>query len=75
MRYVKAVLAGLLTGVVFAVCTAVVMVRITMSRLNQDSGGVGHVSFGIPELAIPLGLGFALGFWWILRRTRVRTTS
>ncbi len=73
MRYVKAVLAGLLTSLVFAVCAFSVITFIEVSQVERETGGgIGAVSIGISDaqLLVPVVLGFALGFSWVWRRTR-----
>jgi len=74
VRYLKAVLAGLLTSIVFGMCALVFIARSALSQLERETGGIGAVSIGISQLYLPLELGFALGFWWVWRRTRRRTS-
>jgi membrane protease YdiL (CAAX protease family) len=74
MRYLKAVLAGLLTSILFGVCAFVFIARSVVSQLEQENDGIGAVTIGISELYAPLALGFALGFCWVWLRTRKRTS-
>ena len=76
MTYVKAVVVGLVTAVLFVVGVAClelafVVVRISaFNRSNAGSGGIGAVSVGIldPVSLAALVSGFVLGFWWTVRR-------
>ena len=61
VRYLKAVLAGLLTSIIFGVCAFVFMARSALSQLERETGGIGAVSIGISwQVYLPLALGFAL---------------
>jgi H+/Cl- antiporter ClcA len=76
MRHVKAVLTGLVTSIAFGVCGFILRARNAVSQLERETGGTtGAVLIGISQLYVPLGLGFAFGFWWIWRRTRPVRTS
>jgi hypothetical protein len=75
MAYLKCVLAGGVSGVIAAVAwiAAQILFILPGSTVASGSGGLGAVSGGLAEVVMPSVLGFALGFYLMLRRQRART--
>lgn len=70
---IKAIAAGLLSGVVIAVVGTIVWLRTVMWWQMRDSGGqggLGAVSFGLGGTLCLALVGFALGFGFVLWRSR-----
>ena len=72
MIWIKSALAGLVAATLavmaIVMATAAWMVNV---QIGAGSGGIGAVSFGVIELVLlPAAVGFAMGFWWMLRRQR-----
>ena len=76
MTFVKAAAAGTAMALLAAIAwvlfaVAWVAAMIAMQRSAGGSGGVGAVSVGLwPGPALSAIAGFALGFWWQVRRAR-----
>ena len=76
MAYVKCALAGIVSGVITAVVWIVVAVFVSFhSMAASGAGGLGAVSGGAAEMLWPGVVGFAVGFYGMLRRQRARTAK
>ena len=74
MLYVKATVAGILTGLLLGIVAIAIDVLWSMQVVMQTSGsgGIGSVSIGA-EIPGPFFLlGFAAGFYMTIRRARRR---
>jgi hypothetical protein len=73
MIWIKSVLVGL-AGAILATVMVLIAVIVWMVGVNTGavgSGGIGFVAVGIiPIVFLPAIVGFALGFWWTMRRER-----
>jgi hypothetical protein len=66
-----------MTAIIFGVCALIFIARGAVSQMERETGGgTGAVLIGIADIqrSVPLALGFALGFWWVWRRSRRRTS-
>ena len=74
MRYLKALAIGVGTGIVAAavwiVLTVVVPVAIQFGRQANRGAGLVAFSAGLAEPTFIFLVGFILGFYWSLRRSR-----
>ncbi len=79
MTYLKAIIVGVATALLAAVLLVVGMFVLPawLSMAFSGSGGIGAVSVGSGATALVLVLivGFALGFFWTLRRRKRRGKS
>jgi len=76
MAYLKCTLVGIVTGVGTAVIWVFLRVFITIwSIAASESGGIGSVSGPVADMLMPGIVGFALGFYLMLRRQRARTAK
>ena len=76
MAYLKSALVGIVTGVGTAVIWVFLRVFITIRSIAaSESGGLGSVSGGMEDMLMPGIVGFALGFYLMLRRQRARTNK
>jgi hypothetical protein len=75
MIWLKCILVGL--GAALATVIAIVIATsVSFISVNQGSGSIGAVSFGVSELLLlPAVLAFALGFRWMFRRQRRRLAN
>ena len=72
MIWIKSVFVGLAAAVI-TVVAIVAATTVSAVSMNDGSGGIGAVSFGVSELLLfPAVLAFALGFRWMFRRHRRR---
>lgn len=72
MIWIKSVLVGLAAAILAIVVVPIAMIAwMTNVHFGEGSGGIGAVSAGIIEMVfLPAIIGFALGFWWSIRRQR-----
>jgi len=66
MRYLKGFAVGFLTAFVAVVVLVVTLVRFA----SADGVGTASVMVGSWQVLGAALLGFALGFWWMLKRER-----
>ena len=72
MIWINSAFVGLAAAVI-TVVAIIVATSVTVVSMNDGSGGIGAVSFGVSELLLfPAVLAFALGFRWMFRRERRR---
>jgi hypothetical protein len=70
MIWIKSVFVGFAAAVTTVVAIVVATTVSTVS-VNDGSGAIGAVSFGVSELLLfPAVLAFVLGFRWMFRRHR-----
>jgi len=69
MRYLKAAAVGLFTGIVASVLWIGVPIAIQLAQQAGNGSGAVAVGFTFP-FSPPFFLGFVLGFWGSLRRSR-----
>ena len=69
--YLKGIALGLLTGLIAVVLLAAALLRL--------SGGEGVAAASVVidsfSMLVAAVFGFALGFWWVLHRSRRRRTT
>ena len=77
--YLKSSLAGLVTALLACVIAMGLTIAIAFATMRYEvaatgSGGLGAVSFGFSEAGLEFAfpVGFAVGFFWMLRRLRRR---
>jgi hypothetical protein len=79
MIYVKSAVAGvvaaLLAAVLWILASFVLPIVLILLRqyTSAGSGGVGAVSIGSGSITLAALAGFAVGFFWMLRRARRST--
>lgn len=73
MRYRSSVLVGIGTGALFVLLASIVSIAGSYHRQELAWGSVVLVEVGVqlPAALLLGGLGFALGFFLMLRRSRV----
>ena len=73
MIWIKAVLVGLVAAVL---ATVLVPIAILAWELIPTIGAVGSDGIGFvlvgTEIVLPAIIGFAFGFWWSVRRSRIK---
>ena len=69
---IKSVLVGLAVAILAMVLVPIaVLAWLHFVIIGAGSGGIGAVSVGIIDMVfLPAIVGFALGFWWTMRRER-----
>ena len=80
MTYLKAVIVGVVTGLLAAVLWVVGSVLWplagVMTLIHSGSGGIGTVSVGIDgAVLLVMLLGFIVGFAWTIKRSRERQST
>ena len=72
MIWIKSVLVGFAVAILAIVLVPIaVFAWIHVAIIGEGTGGIGAVSMGIIEMVfLPAIAGFALGFWWTMRRER-----
>lgn len=68
VTYFKSTLVGIITALLAVIIVVLVMLRVWMS---DGAGGI-FISFSTSQLLIAALVGFAAGFWFSRRRSRVR---
>jgi uncharacterized RDD family membrane protein YckC len=77
MTYLKAIVVGVATALLATVLLFVGMFVLPawLSMAFGGSGGIGAVSSGSISVALVLIVGFAVGFFWTIRRRKRRGRS
>ncbi len=77
MTYLKAIVVGVATALLATVLLFVGMFVLPawLSMAFSGSGGIGAVSIGSISVALVLIVGFAVGFFWTIRRRKRRGRS
>jgi hypothetical protein len=72
MTYFKSVLAGLATALIAVIIVVLSMLQVWMSA-GSGSGDAGmYLSISSWQILLAAAVGFAVGFWLMLRRSRSR---
>lgn len=72
MTYFKSVLAGLTAALIAVIVLVLTMLRVWMSA-GEGSGDSGmYLSISSWQILLAALVGFAVGFWLMLRRSRSR---
>jgi hypothetical protein len=75
MTYLKAIVVGVATALLAAVLLVAGMFllpALLSMAFSSGSGGIGAVSIGSGSAALVLIVGFAVGFFWTIRRRKRR---
>jgi hypothetical protein len=74
MVYLKRVLAGIVTGAAGAVLWTVI--ELLVLTMRSADAGLGASSVALPaDLILPFSIGFAVGFFVIMRRQKRRAAA
>jgi hypothetical protein len=72
VTYLKSALVGLVTALIAVIIVVLAMLRVWMS-VGDGSGDAGmYLSISSWQILLAAVVGFALGFWLMLRRSRSR---
>lgn len=72
MTYLKSTLIGIVTAFIAVLIVVLAMLRVWMSDNSGGGGGGMYVSIDSWQILLAASVGFAVGFWLSLRRSRVR---
>lgn len=77
VTYLKAVIVGVVTGLLAAVLYVVgrLFLLLVGSMAFSGSGGIGAVSVGSGSATLVLLIGFIVGFAWTIKRSRQRQST
>lgn len=68
MTYLKSALVGIVTALIAVIIVVLAMLRLWMA---EGSGGI-FIAFSEWQILLAALVGFAAGFWFMLRRSRAR---